>query len=152
MSSVPQINGQNRDITTLVNTTGIVKYLPDEAIYECSKHINKLSDIHALSLTSKHFFVAIFNNTFPAWSTLIASHFPSSFPMNPPQPLTLPLYRNLKAIDSNMRKGTHQLSILVGHQGSIDCLVVKDGTLISGSNDKTIKIWDFNPVSNACNG
>ncbi|MBS0607152.1 MAG: hypothetical protein JSR57_09395, partial [Verrucomicrobia bacterium] len=54
MSSVPQISGQNRDITTLVNTTGMVKHFPEEVICEYAKHINKLSDLHALSLTSKH--------------------------------------------------------------------------------------------------
>ncbi|MGE0671262.1 MAG: WD40 repeat domain-containing protein, partial [Parachlamydiales bacterium] len=143
MSSVPQISGQNRDITTLVNTTGMVKHFPDEAIYECSKHINKLSDLHALSLTSKHFFVTIFKNTFLGWSTLLTSHFPSSFPMNLQQPLTLPLYRNLKAIDSNMRTGTHQLRTLNGDHGNIRCLSVKDELLISSSNNNTIKIWDI---------
>ncbi|MBS0607582.1 MAG: hypothetical protein JSR57_11580, partial [Verrucomicrobia bacterium] len=86
MSSAPQISGQSRDVTALVNTAQMVKYLPDEAVYECSKHINKLSDLRALSLASKHFFVTIFNDSFPVWSTLLASHFPSSFPMNPPQP------------------------------------------------------------------
>jgi len=108
MASVPQISGQNADVTTLVDKTQIAKPWPEDVICECSKRINKLSDLHALSLVSKHFLVTIFNNTFPAWSTLLASHFPSSFPMNPTQPLTLPLYRNLKAIDSNMRTGTHQ--------------------------------------------
>jgi F-box/WD-40 domain protein 7 len=143
MSSVPQIVDPNRDITTLVNTSQMTKHFPDEVVCEFGKHINKLRDLHALSLTSKHFFVTIFKNTFPAWSSLLASHFPSSFPMNPPQPLHLPLYRSLKAIDSNIRTGTHQLRILSGHQGAVSCLTVKDQILFSGSGDNTIKIWDI---------
>jgi len=143
MSSIPQIVNPNRDITTLVSTTRMVTHFPEDFICELAKHINKLSDLHALSLASKHFFVTIFKNTFPAWSTLLASHFPSSFSMNPLQPLTLPLYRNLTAIDSNMRAGTHQLCTLTGHQDYIYCLTVKDGMLFSGSHDKTIKIWDI---------
>ncbi|MBS0650055.1 MAG: hypothetical protein JSR93_02725 [Verrucomicrobia bacterium] len=43
-----------------------------------------------------------------------------------------------------MRAGTHQqLRILRGHRDSVRCLTVKDGMLISGSWDQTIKIWDF---------
>jgi len=70
MASVPQISGQNADVTTLVDKTQIAKPWPEDVICECSKRINKLSDLHALSLVSKHFLVTIFNNTFPAWSTL----------------------------------------------------------------------------------
>ncbi|MBS0607655.1 MAG: hypothetical protein JSR57_11955, partial [Verrucomicrobia bacterium] len=39
-----------------------------------------------------------------------------------------------------------ELQTLTGHQRSVYCLEVKDGMLISGSADHTIKIWDFTPI------
>jgi len=86
MSSVPKIGAQAGNTANLVDTTQIVKYLPDDVICECSKYINNLCDIRTLSLLSKHFFLVVFNDKFPRWQTLLTSHFPSSFQLTLPIP------------------------------------------------------------------
>ena len=40
------------------------------------------------------------------------------------------------------------LHTLVGHRGPVENLALRDGLLISGSLDETIKVWD--PVTGAC--
>ena len=117
--SVSKIN----DIQT--NITELTPYFPDEVIYEFTKHINKLSDIHSLSLLNRHFFMVIFNSNFPVWQTLLMHHFPSSFRFVAPHLTSASLYRNFKAIDNNMRTGTYQTLTLAGHQDSVLSLVLQ---------------------------
>lgn len=143
MSSVPKIGAQVGNTTNLADTTQIVKYLPDDVICECSKYINKLCDIRTLSLLSKHFFLVVFNDKFPRWQTLLTSHFPSSFQLTLPIPQPIACYQRLKAIDTSLRAGTYETRNCDGHQDKVNCLKVKDGMLISASDDRTIKIWDL---------
>ncbi|MGE3535207.1 MAG: hypothetical protein AB7H48_10290, partial [Parachlamydiales bacterium] len=143
MSLVPQITRKAANAPTLVDTKDIVKYWPDDVINECSKRINKLSDIRTLSLLSKHFFLVVFNDKFPTWQTLLASHFPSTCQRKQPIPQPILFYKHLKAINHQLKTGTHQTRTLSAQRSDIQCLSVQGASLISGSSDSSFAIWDL---------
>jgi len=147
MSSVPQISGNAANAANalaLVDTKDIVKSWPEEVIYECSKHINKLCDIRTLSSLSKHFFLVVFNDKFPRWQTLLTSHFPTSFQLALPISQPIACYKHLKAINDQFKAGTYQTSTIHAHSSHASHHNIQDGNLISGSSsDRSISIWDL---------
>ncbi|MGE0670437.1 MAG: WD40 repeat domain-containing protein [Parachlamydiales bacterium] len=169
MSSVPQISGNASNaskVANLVDTKDIVKSWPEEVIYECSKHINKLCDIRTLSSLSKHFFLVVFNDKFPRWQTLLTSHFPTSFQLKQPIAQPFSCYKHLKAIDHQFKAGTFQTrsflahqpmvhlyvppfldaemaNMIIAHQSSVRYLDLQDGNLISAAWEPSIAIWDL---------
>ncbi|PVU90278.1 hypothetical protein BB559_000110 [Furculomyces boomerangus] len=52
------------------------------------------------------------------------------------------LYKSFYKLENRWKKGTAKLCTLIGHQDSIYCLQFDKDKIITGSRDKTIKIWD----------
>src|SRR5262249_40144946 len=70
---------------------------------------------------------------FPAMSRGIAGNFKDS-------------YHALYTLYSNFTKGVYASHTLQGHQDAVTCLTIAGGIIVSGSCDKTIKIWYLNTV------
>jgi WD40 repeat protein len=76
------------------------------------------------------------------WQPLLRNHFPS---MTPGFFKSFQVYQ---CFYSNFQKGVCSMKTLLGHNGGVNSLVLKDTTLFSGSSDRTIKIWDLR--TNTC--
>jgi WD40 repeat protein len=103
--------------------TQILNYLPGQEIVEsalvCRQWNQKLKDNDVWRVLFYHRFSSV--NTTPIQN-----------------------FRNAyRAIYSNLTKGVYASDTFQGHRGTIYCLAIFDGKLFSGSDDKTIKVWDL---------
>jgi WD40 repeat protein len=76
------------------------------------------------------------------WQPLSRYHFPS---ITPGFFKSFQAYRHFY---SNFSKGVCSVKTLLGHNSGVTSLVLREGVLLSGSRDKTIKIWDLR--TNTC--
>eukprot|EP01137_Pigoraptor_chileana_P017831 Opistho-2@76411 len=52
------------------------------------------------------------------------------------------LYMRRLAIERNWLRGEYTVNTLVGHTDSISCLQFEDDLLVTGSDDRTVRVWD----------
>jgi WD40 repeat protein len=92
--------------------------------------------------TNQHFYRFISSCSL-LWQGFLNKYFPYSYKNYRAHNDAKELYKHLTMIKHNILKGEYQSKKLKAHEGSISCMVIDKGRLISGSNDCTIKIWDL---------
>lgn len=99
-----------------------------------------LGTARAMGLTSRHFYNQIFSNGFP-WRSLLMGLFPNFHDEVPTDMENLDFYRYFTQIGVNLRDGKCQEVMLEGHQGLVNAMIIEGDLLITGSEDRTIRIW-----------
>jgi len=99
----------------------------------------RLDDISAVSLTCKHLNAVSQDNHL--WRSLFNRRFPTPLPNG----TCLEPGACLKAFRHQyfLTHGMYATRLLSGHTDSVNAFLWVDGNLISGSSDKTIKVWDL---------
>src|SRR5690349_14966825 len=125
--------------------SSLIVQLPKDVIECIFRYLNKASDIVHLALTNHNFCSLVLNSPLSArlWNLFLHKEFPNSYTAPKSETETFPLYQRLKRAARNMEAGKCRLQILDRHQGTIECMMIRDGNLISGSWDGTIKISDL---------
>lgn len=102
-----------------------------------------------LAQTCKQLFQLCHKNHHYLWQTL----FHADHVMKITRPVTLPyydLYRNHYELSKRWRKGHVNTRYLTGHDDSVYCLVwVGPNLIVSGSRDRSIKLWDLSKQKDA---
>jgi WD40 repeat protein len=104
--------------------------------------LNDPKDVVHFGLISKRL-SALLSDTL-LWNSLLHKHFPDSYAKLKSREEGLSLYKRLSHIENNIRDGKYRLQTFEEHQDWIRCMATWNGKLISGSDDRSIKIWDLN--------
>ena len=142
--SISNINFDNNALTTINHPTPALINCPKEIIALICSYLNS-SDVVQLVLTNRTFCCLASNDSFVAslWNLFLHKDFPNSYTATTSATENFTFYKNLKNAVHNIKAGKYRLLTLNGHRGGVECMMLRDGTLISGSEDDTIKIWNL---------
>src|SRR5690349_9655953 len=133
----------NKNVITELPTFEQIKVPKDLVALIC--HYLNARDVVHLALTSRSccFLVSNSQEATSLWGLFLRKDFYNSYTAPKSENENFTLYQRLKRAAHNMEVGKCRSQILDKHQGWITCMMIQDGKLVSGSLDKTIKIWDL---------
>lgn len=133
-------------------------HLPSELTIQILLSLDRKT-ILQLSTTCKQFYRMCHKQHHYLWQTLFQSdYFYKQNKQQQPRKLSIPhhipaydLYKNHFELAKRWKYGQVNTKYLTGHEDSVYCLVwVGNNRIVSGSRDRSIKLWDLQQQENAC--
>lgn len=124
-----------------------ILYLPSELIIKILLSLDCKSLLR-LSQTCKQLYKVCHKQHHYLWQTLFQSeHNPNRVKQLPSIPF-YDLYKNHHELNKRWKQGKVKTRYLTGHDDSVYCLVwVGNNKIVSGSRDRSIKLWDLSSVA-----
>ena len=142
--TVSNIYFNNNALTTIPPPTSALINCPEEIIALICNYLSSRDTVQ-LVLANRTFCFLTSSSPIapPLWNLFLSKDFSNSYTAPKSKIKNFALYKSLKNAVRNMKVGKYRPQILNGDQNGIAYMTIRDGKLIAGSWDPTIKIWDL---------
>src|SRR5690349_7413858 len=129
---------------SITNNSSVANLIPKEIWQKIASFLNDYKDVIHLGLSNRHVCIAVLFDV-PLWELFCKRDFPDSSNKLQSNLSAPALYKQLAIVSNHMKTpGHYRLRALMGHHSIVRAIAIyKDNHLVSGSFDRTIKIWDL---------